>query len=150
MTPKKGWRERFLSALAATGNVSDACRTAGVSRPAAYKCKDTNQAFSAAWGEALEEATDALEQEARRRAIDGTEKPVFYQGEECGRVREYSDTLLIFLLKGNRPGKFRDRASIEHTGPGGGPLIIREVTIEMPAVDDEEVTDDPTEDPLES
>ena len=43
---------------------------------------------------------DALEAEARRRAVEGVRKPVFYQGVICGWVGEYSDTLLIFLLKG--------------------------------------------------
>jgi hypothetical protein len=35
-------------------------------------------------------------------------------------VREYSDTLLIFLLKGMRPQKYRDQARVEHTAPDGG------------------------------
>jgi len=30
-------------------------------------------------------------------------KPVYYQGEQCGEVREYSDTLLIFILKARDP-----------------------------------------------
>jgi hypothetical protein len=33
---------------------------------------------------------------------------------------EYSDTLLIFLLKGIRPEKYRER--FEHSGPEGGPI----------------------------
>lgn len=36
----------------------------------------------------------------------------------------YSDTLLIFLLKGARPEKYKDRQSHEHTGSGGGPIAI--------------------------
>ena len=60
---------------------------------------------------------DDLELEARRRAVEGTERPVFYQGGEVGYVREYSDTLLIFLLKAHRPNKFRERVEHEHKVP---------------------------------
>ena len=34
---------------------------------------------------------------------------VFYQGEECGRILRYSDSLMMFLLKAHRPAKFRER-----------------------------------------
>ena len=47
--------------------------------------------------DADEEVTETLEREATRRASKGTLKPVFYQGKVCGEIREYSDTLLIFL-----------------------------------------------------
>ena len=47
-----------------------------------------------------------IEAEARRRAVDGVDEPVYYQGKEVGTVRRYSDVLLIFLLKGLRPQRF--------------------------------------------
>ena len=62
------------------------------------------------------EACDALEAEARRRAVEGVRKPIYCQGEICGTVREYSDTLLFFLLKGAMPEKYRDDYRAEHTG----------------------------------
>jgi hypothetical protein len=39
-----------------------------------------------------------------------------------GFIQEYSDTLLIFLLKGLRPEKYRER--FEHSGPGKGGAIL--------------------------
>ena len=42
-----------------------------------------------------------------------------------GTVREYSDTLLIFLLKGIMPNKYRDRVQTEHVGFGGSPLTVK-------------------------
>jgi len=36
--------------------------------------------------------------EARRRAIEGVEKPLFYQGQNIATLREYSDGLLEFLI----------------------------------------------------
>ena len=62
---------------------------------------------------------DMLEDEAVRRAKDGVERPVYQGGKLVGHVQEYSDTLLIFLLKGARPEKYRDRVQRELSGPGG-------------------------------
>jgi len=59
---------------------------------------------------------DALEDEAIRRAHDGTMKPVFHGGKKVGEVREYSDKLLIFLLKGCKPEKYAVRRKFKHSG----------------------------------
>jgi hypothetical protein len=53
-----------------------------------------------------------LEDEAVRRAYEGVEKPVCQMGKEVGVIREYSDTMLIFLLKGLRPAKYRERYDV--------------------------------------
>lgn len=50
----------------------------------------------------------------------GVDEPVYYQGRSVGRVKRYSDVLLIFLLKGIRPDVYRER--YEHTGADGGPI----------------------------
>lgn len=104
--------------FATTGNVSAAAQKAGIGRMTAYDARNTDgkegaalleaQEFAAAWDSAREVAADALELEARRRAKEGWPEPVFYQGKQVGRVRKYSDTLLIFLLKATRPEKFRE------------------------------------------
>ena len=36
--------------------------------------------------------------------------------QQVGTVREYSDTLLIFLLKGWKPEKYKDRREVFHRG----------------------------------
>lgn len=59
-----------------------------------------------------------------RRAREGVDEPVFYQGDECGSVRKYSDTLAIFLLKGAMPEKYRENTRMELTGANGGPVQI--------------------------
>jgi hypothetical protein len=48
---------------------------------------------------------------AIRRAYEGVERPVTVAGKR-ELVREYSDTLLIFLLKGLRPAKYRERYDV--------------------------------------
>lgn len=119
-TSKKAprWVKAFLSVLRDTGNVRAACQDVGIARSTVYEYRAADPGFAAAWDEALQDAADLLEQEARRRAYEGVEKPVFGslgQGQgsgEIGRVREYSDTLMIFLLKGARPEVYRERANV--------------------------------------
>lgn len=140
LTPKKGgrvqkpdWSQAFLVELGRTANVGKACWAAGVSRSMAYKLKQEDPGFANAWREMIEFAIDMLEEEARRRAVEGTERPVFCRGKECGRIREYSDTLLIFLLKAHRPERFRDspRVVTRIDRAGGG------ITITLPCLESE-------------
>jgi hypothetical protein len=106
-------RAAFLAALAETANVSRACLVARLPRRTAYDARAADPAFAAAWDAAVELGTDALEDEAVRRAHEGTVKPVFYKGAECGGIREYSDTLLIFMLKARRPERYRERSALD-------------------------------------
>lgn len=117
MAPKVSvWRPKFLDELRRTGNVSAAAEVAGIDRSTAYRSRENSQRFTADWEEALEEACDALELEARRRAVDGVDHPVIYEGEITDTYKRYSDTLLIFLLKAHRPEKFRERMDITTMG----------------------------------
>lgn len=105
--------------------MSRACEAVDISRFTAYAWRDNDRNFAAEWERAKEAGVDALEDEARRRAFEGTAKPVFHQGIQCGTIQEYSDTLTIFLLKGARPEKYRERTSTELTGKNGGPLQFK-------------------------
>ena len=109
-------RERFLQALANTGSVTAAIAVAGSSRSRVYALRRADLAFAAAWQEAEEIATDRLEEEARRRAVDGVPEPLVSAGklvrDDDGQpiaVRRYSDHLLLALLKAHRPPR-RERA----------------------------------------
>lgn len=113
-TPEK--EREFLDALIASGgNVTEACRVCGIGRRTVYDWRSEDEVFEAAFKQACEYGTDVMEDEVTRRAFQGTEKPVFYLGNECGRIREYSDTLAIFMLKARRPEKFKDRSSVDTT-----------------------------------
>jgi len=52
---------------------------------------------------------------------------VYYQGKPCGVVTEYSDTLLIFLMKGAMPEKYKDRVSNEITCSPGAFVVSEQV-----------------------
>ena len=102
------WGPRWLARLAETCNVTAACGMAGIGRSTVYDARDNNSAFAEAWTEAEADAVDNLEAECRRRALDGTRRPVYQGGKLVGHVPEYSDVLAMFLLKAHRPQKYRD------------------------------------------
>ncbi len=109
VTPKsrRDWRPSFLATFGSTGIVRVACHAAGISRTQAYRERQRNPRFATAWDQAQEDAIEILEAEARRRAMS------------------MSDTLLIFLLKANRPAVYRDNARLELTGAAGGPIVTQ-------------------------
>lgn len=117
------WAPEFLKAFGKSHLVTEAAEVAGINRSTAYDRRAKDPVFAEAWVEIEERSTELLEREAYRRAAVGVDKPVFQGGKQVGKVREYSDTLLIFLLKARRPDTYRER--VEHTGRGGGPLEHR-------------------------
>lgn len=74
------WIHPFLRALTQTGVVASACRAVGVSTATVYNLRQTDDGFRTLWEQALEDATDVMEAEARRRAIDGVEEPIVHKG----------------------------------------------------------------------
>ena len=103
-------RTQFLTGLRSGLSVAAAADQAGVARTTSYYWRDRDSDFAALWDAAIEDGTDRLEDEAFRRALEGVEKPVFYQGKPVGRVRDYSDSLLMFMLRARRGEKFREQA----------------------------------------
>ncbi len=101
--------DRFLIVLSQKANVTEACEAIGVSNQALYEYKKEHPTFASKWVSTVDQALDKLEQEAWRRACDGVDKPVHYKGERVDTIREYSDALLMFLLRGHRPNIYRER-----------------------------------------
>lgn len=100
-TPTETQRRKFLLALANGWSVSKGAKAAGVPRRTVYNWRDDDEIFAADWDHAIEQGTDALEDEAIRRGFKG------------------SDTLLIFTLKARRPEKFKDRSHVDVDLLGG-------------------------------
>jgi hypothetical protein len=121
-------RTKFLKELGRSGNISAAARKAGVSRSHAYAMRSTDIDFASEWTDALENAVDSLEAEARRRAVDGVDSPHFHQGNIAGTVKKYSDSLLMFLLKAHRPERYRERAAAAADTPDLDEALADEVS----------------------
>jgi CelD/BcsL family acetyltransferase involved in cellulose biosynthesis len=111
--PKKA---AMLAALSELGNVTAAARLVGIHHDTHYQWMKRDPQYAEQVPGVLEQAADLLEAEARRRAVEGVTKPIMYKDEVVTTVQEYSDTLLIFLLKGVRPQKYRELRHTEHTG----------------------------------
>lgn len=126
LTPEK--KGEFLSALSEYGNVTQAAAAIGVHRPLLYYERNKDGSFAEVWDEAAAIGAARLEDEARRRAVEGWLEPVHYKGERTGEVRRYSDTLLIVLLKAHHPEKYRERTDVnQHVD---GDLAVRMERIE--------------------
>lgn len=102
-------KTRMLKNIVDTGGrITKAAEFTGVSKGMHYYWLKHDPEYAAAYEIAKEQAADVLEAEVVRRAVEGVEEPVYYQGKVVGHVRRYSDNLLMFMLKGMRPFKFRD------------------------------------------
>jgi len=117
---KKRRQDAFLKEFKLCATVTHAVRAAGIGRQTHYDWLRKDEEYQVAFAEAEIAATDALVAEARRRATEGVEEPVYYKGEVVGTIQKYSDTLLIFLLKGALPEVYRERYEIS-----GGDKAIR-------------------------
>lgn len=114
LASREAWGRVFIEALRACGCPTVACRLCGVPRTTAYNRRASDPAFAKEWAAAIVEATDALIVEARRRAVDGWDEPVFGQFGVKGFVRKFDSKLLQFLLSGLRPKTFRVRKEVKH------------------------------------
>lgn len=134
------FKKKFLRLLEENGGIiSHAARDLNTPRTTLYSHRAADAEFAKEWDEAVDRGIDVLEDEARERALNGTEEPVFYQGEICGHVHRKSDSLMALLLRAYRP-KFKDRH--EFTGADGQPLSNVIIYLPENHRDDEEAGDD--------
>lgn len=126
----------FIEAMACTGVLHAALADAHAKHPdlprmdrtRVKRWREADDAFDAACREAEETATDIIESEARRRASEGWDEPVFGRQRDgstaqVGTIRKYDGIMMIFLLKGLRPEKFSDRHTVDLQS-GGKPLQL--------------------------
>jgi hypothetical protein len=113
----------FLKAYRITANITGAERACKL-RPGTHhdwmQAKET--IYRKAFLDIQAEMGQILEDEALRRAHEGVKRMQFYKGKPLRQGRkivyetEYSDQLLVLLLKGFLPEKYRERTTVEHSG----------------------------------
>ena len=119
ITPAR--QRAFISTLAATGIVTQAARSIGVSLEALYKLRRLAGAegFAAAWEAALDHGVARLEDCALALALEGEEVPIVSGGAILGWHKRRNVSLIQFLLRQRRSGRFaaglRDAGEL---GPG--------------------------------
>lgn len=125
-TPKRkkrrpDWASAFLTLIRGGSAIIHACIKLKISKVTVYRRLDSDPVFKQKYEEAVEYQTTALLAEAFRRAHDGVEQPVFYKGEQVSFVREYSDSLLMFLIRGRDP-QYRDSTRMQVAGDPSNPI----------------------------
>ena len=108
--------QKFLCYLAILGNRSRAAQAVPISTAMTWFWRRDDDIFRARYEEAMKIASELHENEMFRRSSEGVLEPVFQGGRLVGSQRRYSDTLLIFALKGAMPEKYADRQKVEHSG----------------------------------
>lgn len=108
-TRKRAWLEAFEEG----GTVVAACKASDVPRSTAYQWRSKDEAFLLAWHDIEEATTERMEREAYRRGVEGVDRAVYHMGKVIGAERQYSDTLLIFMLKARKPDTYRDNVHVK-------------------------------------
>jgi hypothetical protein len=110
-TAPKNWRKLFLEALAASSNVTQSAKAAGIASARAYKLRREDDDFARAWEEALCEGYDHLEMELLFRLREGEVKPRI--GAKKG-IRGFDNANALRLLLWHRETVRRVRARHAH------------------------------------
>lgn len=119
-TPRR--REKFLEVFRRTGLLNKSAEAVDVHPETVRRARKDDADFAADYDEALQYFREILEEEATRRAIEGCQEEIYYQGDVCGTRRNYSDRMLELLLKRHIP-EFRDKHTVDMT-VGGGVLVV--------------------------
>lgn len=115
----------FVAAFATCGGIRQASKISNVSYVQHYEWLAYDADYVEAFREAEMMAGDYLEEAAYRRAADGVERAVYYQGQIVGYETEYSDSLLKFLLRGAKPWRYHERVDVTSQGRSLNIIIDR-------------------------
>ena len=111
-------REHSLAGFLQTGRITKAAELAGIHYSTHNNWLKQSEAYAEAFEQAKEIAGDLTEDEIYRRAFEGYDHPVTYEGEITTTYKAYSDLVAMFWLKGLRPEKYRDnQAGVSFQGP---------------------------------
>jgi hypothetical protein len=103
-TPAK--KAKALEALGKYGNVTDACRVAGISDTTFYRHLNKDPDFERMCQLSREKAAKPLETLAWQRATEGAEEKVIRKGEVVQIKVKPSDAMLGMLLRASDPKKY--------------------------------------------
>jgi hypothetical protein len=123
-------KRKILAAFCRSGRVLKPCEEAGIHYTLHYHWKRHDKKYAAAFLMAEQIAADFMEDEIHRRAFDGFDHPVTYEGKITDTYKACADNLAMFRLKKVRP-EYRDNFLVNNfTGP-----VQLNVTFDSRAVD---------------
>jgi len=98
--------DKFLKLLSETGNVTKSALSAKIDKSYIYQLRKDDSDFAEKMSESRMIAFELLEEEAIRRAVEGVDKNIYYNGKVIDSIKVYSDQILLTLLKANAPEKY--------------------------------------------
>ena len=137
---RRDWRPAFLRALAEChGSMAPACKAARVDRVTVWRERQRNADFATRYEDARQLGAQCLEEEAARRAVDGSKKLVLWngrpvldhQGQPIFEV-QYSDRLLELLLKRHLPEVYREKlaaVNVRATATAAGSAVVSDADL---------------------
>lgn len=131
---KPPWKPLFLAELERWGVVEYAARQAGVHRSTVYDARATDEKFRAQWDEVEGTLLSRAEVVARQRALTGTQKPVFFQGQQVATVLEVDNAHLRWLLAKLKPELYGDKPAEhihEHRHNVEGKLDLKALSVDQ-------------------
>jgi len=96
---RRARQARFLDRFSILFSVSRTAIAAGIGRRTVYDWLHSDAAFKKKYEMIILMGCDALEDEAIRRTLVGTVKPVMYKGKKVGEKRRFSNGLLALLVE---------------------------------------------------
>jgi len=138
-------QDDFLKHYAVTGLIGKSAELAGTERTTIFSWRKADAEFDARCVLALKTYCEAVEAEIHRRAIEGVNEPVFYQGEVVGHVTRYSDRMLELHAKRHIP-EYRERQQVDLNVKGGVIVVpgMALTTQQWEATEFDTETDSPT------
>ncbi|GAI05754.1 unnamed protein product [marine sediment metagenome] len=110
---KQPKRKNFLEAYVKTGSVKKACEVADIDRVTPWRWRKEDEEYARAFEVAGEiyhgNYLDELEQELKKRSLEGTDK--------------MSTVALFFALKAEAPTKYREKQAV--------PMVMGDIIIKM-------------------
>lgn len=123
--------ELFLRIYARTASITRAAEMVGIDRSTHYRRLRKDPVYKQRFEQIYQdESFGVLEDECIRRAVEGVNKPLTFQGMislrenpntgklEPVTVKEYSDSCLQFLMRGRKPHIYRERFQHDHKHEG--------------------------------
>jgi hypothetical protein len=110
---------KFLAEFANCGIITVAAKVAGIDRKTVHNWLEKDERFSLAYHQAEKQAEEVLEAAAWKRSVQGVAKQRHVYDRNGKLIdteitTDYSDSLLMFLLRARNPRKYRERVSIDY------------------------------------
>jgi hypothetical protein len=117
--PRTDPQTAFLTSYSANGDLKEALKAADATRSQLRRWQEHDPEFVLRFHQAETEAIEALEAEARIRAVAGSKivRRVFRHGLLYEEIHEWrpSDAMLTKLLQAHKPEKYGDRLTLTQT-----------------------------------